>query len=68
MQFGLLALATYVGMSRISDYMHHPGDVVTGALLGTISGNSFIFFREINGSLKKIIRNLNFRSIYKNFL
>ena len=53
MQFGLLALATYVGMSRISDYMHHPGDVVTGALLGTISGNSFIFFREINGSLKK---------------
>ena len=40
MQFGLLALATYVGMSRVSDYMHHPGDVVTGALVGTISGES----------------------------
>ena len=70
MQFGLLALATYVGMSRISDYMHHPGDVVTGALLGTISGNSFIFFREINGSLKE--NNSKFElplpSIYKNFV
>ena len=38
MQFGLLALATFVGMSRISDYMHHPGDVITGALVGTIFG------------------------------
>jgi len=44
MQFGLLALATYVGMSRISDYMHHPGDVVTGALLGTISGIFNVYF------------------------
>ena len=31
-QFGLLALAGYVGLTRISDFKHHPGDVLTGEI------------------------------------
>ena len=36
LQFGFIALATYVAMTRVSDYKHHPGDVATGAFVGTI--------------------------------
>ena len=32
LQLGLLALATYVGLSRISDYKHHPVDVLAGTV------------------------------------
>ena len=35
-QCGILALAFYIAMTRIADYMHHPWDVVTGSLLGTV--------------------------------
>ena len=35
-QFGLLALAGYVGLTRISDFKHHPGDVLTGKFTITI--------------------------------
>ena len=35
-QISLLAFAAYIGFTRISDYMHHPTDVITGALVGTI--------------------------------
>jgi len=35
-QFGLLALAGYVGLTRISDFKHHPGDVLTGSVFGSI--------------------------------
>lgn len=34
-QFLLLLLAWYTGMSRISDYKHHWSDVLAGAVLGT---------------------------------
>ena len=36
LQFGFIALAFYIALTRISDYKHHPTDVITGILLGTI--------------------------------
>jgi phosphatidate phosphatase len=35
-QFMLVALAIFTGLSRISDYMHHWSDVLTGLILGTV--------------------------------
>ncbi|KAF4073656.1 hypothetical protein AMELA_G00245800 [Ameiurus melas] len=34
LQFLLVMLAVYTGLSRISDYRHHPSDVLTGFLQG----------------------------------
>ena len=34
-QIGSLAFGIYVGLTRISDYMHHPMDVLTGSVLGS---------------------------------
>ena len=31
-QFGLLALAFYISLTRISDFKHHPTDVLAGNL------------------------------------
>ena len=31
-----MSLALWVSFSRISDYFHHPMDVVTGALVGVV--------------------------------
>lgn len=35
-QFVLLMLALYTGLTRISDYRHHPSDVVVGLLQGAL--------------------------------
>ncbi|XP_063150447.1 phospholipid phosphatase 3-like [Candoia aspera] len=35
-QFVLLVLAMYTGLTRISDYRHHPSDVVVGLLQGAL--------------------------------
>ncbi len=35
-QFGLIILAFWISLTRISDYFHHPMDVVTGALVGVL--------------------------------
>ncbi|KAL2086359.1 hypothetical protein ACEWY4_017418 [Coilia grayii] len=37
LQAGLLTLALYTGLSRISDYRHHPTDVLTGLLQGALT-------------------------------
>ncbi|KAI4895047.1 hypothetical protein NFI96_025566 [Prochilodus magdalenae] len=37
MQFLLVMLAVYTGLSRISDYRHHPTDVITGFLQGALT-------------------------------
>ncbi|XP_062395922.1 phospholipid phosphatase 3-like [Sardina pilchardus] len=37
LQFLLVLLAVYTGLSRISDYRHHPTDVLTGGLLGALT-------------------------------
>ncbi|XP_020384673.1 phospholipid phosphatase 1 isoform X1 [Rhincodon typus] len=36
LQFGLIACAVYVGLSRVSDYKHHWSDVLTGLIEGAI--------------------------------
>jgi membrane-associated phospholipid phosphatase len=38
LQFGLLALAGYICLTRISNYKHHSTDVLTGSILGAING------------------------------
>lgn len=35
-QFVLLMVAMYTGLTRISDYRHHPSDVVAGLLQGAL--------------------------------
>ncbi|XP_048224472.1 phospholipid phosphatase 1 isoform X1 [Perognathus longimembris pacificus] len=36
LQFGLVAVAIYVGLSRVSDYKHHWSDVLTGLIQGAV--------------------------------
>lgn len=36
-QFLLVMIAVYTGLTRISDYRHHPSDVVTGFLQGALT-------------------------------
>ena len=35
-QFGLIILAAWISFTRISDYFHHPMDIVTGAVVGVV--------------------------------
>ncbi len=41
LQFGVFTLAFYICLTRVSDYKHHPADVVAGGIVG-------IFFATIN--------------------
>ena len=36
-QFSLLILAFWISLTRISDYFHHPEDILTGAIVGLAS-------------------------------
>ena len=36
MQVGLFSYAWYCGLTRVSDYKHHPTDVLAGGVLGSI--------------------------------
>lgn len=40
-QMLLVVLATWIGLTRISDYYHHPIDVFCGAITGIVVGLSF---------------------------
>ncbi|XP_051988120.1 phosphatidic acid phosphatase type 2D [Xyrauchen texanus] len=44
LQFMLVMLAVYTGLSRISDYRHHPTDVLTGYLLGGLTAYWVAFY------------------------
>jgi phosphatidate phosphatase len=44
LQFGIFCLAFYIMLSRISDYKHHPGDVLTGAAVGVAFAVTFLIF------------------------
>lgn len=37
LQFFLIMLAIYTGLTRISDYRHHPSDVLTGYIQGALT-------------------------------
>ena len=45
LQFSYLALAFYIALSRVSDYYHHPRDVISGGLLGTLG--AYLTYTEI---------------------
>ena len=36
MQLACYASAFWVALTRVMDHMHHPGDVIAGALIGTL--------------------------------
>ncbi|KAG7491272.1 hypothetical protein MATL_G00001280 [Megalops atlanticus] len=44
LQFLLVLLAVYTGLSRISDYRHHPTDVLTGFLQGGVTAYWVAFY------------------------
>lgn len=44
LQFGIFCLAFYIALTRISDYKHHPGDVVMGAFVGLCFASIILFF------------------------
>ncbi|XP_066233799.1 phospholipid phosphatase 1 isoform X3 [Saccopteryx leptura] len=53
LQFGLVALSIYVGLSRVSDYKHHWSDVLTGLIQGALVAVLVVvyvsdFFKERN--------------------
>ncbi|CAH2296321.1 phospholipid phosphatase 1 isoform X1 [Pelobates cultripes] len=55
-QFALVAVAIYVGLSRVSDYKHHWSDVLTGLIQGAIVAVLIVayvsdFFNVRKGSL-----------------
>ena len=44
MQFGVFSLAFYISLTRISDYKHHPADVVVGMLVGVFFAMIILLF------------------------
>ena len=40
----IYALAIYIALTRISDYRHHPGDVITGTIVGNIFALLILIF------------------------
>ncbi|CAF1012144.1 unnamed protein product [Rotaria sp. Silwood1] len=54
MEMGCFALASYIGITRITDNRHHATDVLGGAILGTTV--AFIAFRYMVGSFKRFVR------------
>ncbi len=44
LQFGIFALAFYIVLTRISDYKHHPGDVLVGIVVGIVFACILLLF------------------------
>ena len=45
LQVSYVALAFFIALGRVSDYYHHPRDVITGGLLGTLG--AYLTYTEI---------------------
>ena len=45
LQFAFIALAFFIALTRVSDYYHHPRDVIAGGLFGTLG--AFLTYTEI---------------------
>lgn len=59
-QWLLLLAAWWIALSRIVDHMHHPGDVLAGATIGTIFACLQVFlvsgmFREEKRSGEQLV-------------
>ncbi|XP_075445286.1 phospholipid phosphatase 1 isoform X3 [Ascaphus truei] len=57
LQFALVAVSVYVGLSRVSDYKHHWSDVLTGLIQGAIVAVLIVvyvsdFFKDRKDSFK----------------
>lgn len=44
LQFTLLMMAFYTGLSRVSDHKHHPSDVLAGFAQGALVACCIVFF------------------------
>ena len=44
LQFGIFSLAAYITLTRISDYKHHPGDVLAGMVVGIFFAFMILIF------------------------
>ena len=44
LQFGIFVLAFFICLTRLTDYKHHPTDVITGALIGVIYALILLMF------------------------
>ncbi|XP_034045582.1 phosphatidic acid phosphatase type 2D [Thalassophryne amazonica] len=53
-QFILVMIAIYTGLSRISDYRHHPSDVITGFIQGGLTAYWVAFY--ISSMFKPCVR------------
>ena len=43
LQFLIYTLAIYIALTRISDYRHHPTDVITGIIVGNLFALLILF-------------------------
>ncbi|XP_037621835.1 phospholipid phosphatase 3-like isoform X1 [Sebastes umbrosus] len=57
LQFFLVLLAVYTGLTRISDYRHHPSDVLTGYIQGALTAYWVAF--HISSMFKSSISDLS---------
>ena len=62
LQFSYLALAFFIAMSRVSDYYHHPRDVISGGLLGTLG--AYLTYTEIAqlDNKPRVFHSLNYKT------
>uniref|UniRef100_A0AAZ3S008 Phosphatidic acid phosphatase type 2/haloperoxidase domain-containing protein n=1 Tax=Oncorhynchus tshawytscha TaxID=74940 RepID=A0AAZ3S008_ONCTS len=61
-QFFLVLLAVYTGLTRISDYRHHPSDVITGYIQGALTAYWVAFhvssmFKDYSSTLSPSLDN-----------
>jgi len=57
LQFGLLLIAWYVSLTRVSDYKHHWSDVLAGGLIG--STVAFLSLHYVRMWTRKVVANLS---------